>query len=798
MHAPGSGLIGTPHPRLEDPRLLTGRGQYLDDHAPAGCVHAVFVRSEHAHAEILAIDVSPALAATDVLDVLTASDLDALGLGDLWPNARTNPHTGEPFRFEPMPVLARGRVRYVGEPVACVVACSRDAAADAAALVDIDYAPIAAAATMTSALAADAPAICAAAPGNLCMDWFTTAPREDEDAVDRAFAEAAHVVSLDCHNHRIAAQPMECRGALGEFDAQTRRYTLTLASQNVHSMRDHLRGALGQSQPVHGGAPARKSFPDLRVLARDVGGGFGSRNFVYPEYAAVLVAAERLGRPVKWVASRSEACMSDHPARDATLKVSLALTAEGRFLAMRADALFNAGGYMTGVACGVPTGQYMAAPSTVYDIARVALRLRVVLTNTVPIGVTRGPGFAETVDPLERLIDKAARELDIDRLELRRRNFVRTARMPWRNAAGTRIDSGDFQACLDKALAHADVGGFAARAAEARERGRLRGYGVACHIKGTGGSPEENVHFGFDFNEGAGERSERLVFTTGTQAIGQGHETSFRQIVATLFGVPMSAVAYRAGDTALIPFGGGHGSSRATFMASQAMVYAAKAVIAKGRRVAADLFEASPGDVRFESGEFYVDGTDLRAGLFDVAREARALGSSLDTYQHTIRDELTWPNGCHVAEVEVDVETGQVELLRYTTADDHGVMVNPMLVSGQAHGAIMQGAAQALLEQVQYAPDGQLLTGSFLDYAMPRAADLPPLDLHFCPTRCTTNPLGVKGAGEPGAIAGFPAVQNAIAHALDVSPDALRGAATPNRVWALMQRSAVPSVDTGT
>jgi len=778
--------IGESVVRIEDARLLRGAGEYLDDRGTDGVLYGSVVRSVYAHAKLASIDTAVARSMPGVVDVFTGADLASLGIGPIMPNAQAHPQTGEPFHFDPMPILATETVRYVGEPVAFVVAQSRNLAADAAAAVEIDYIALDALASLEAAGAVGAPQLSDDVPGNLCLDWRTS----DGTDIAAAFAAAAHVVRVDLHNHRILAQPMEPRGAEGEFDSSTGDYLLTLASQNLHSMRDHVTRSLMAGRESDQQADAdtqqiplpRAADARVRVRARDVGGGFGSRNFVYPEYVMVLVAAHRAGRPVRWVATRSEGCISDHQARDVKIEAALALNAQGQFLALKTDAVFSAGAYMTGVACGVPTGQYLSAPTAVYDIPLVDQRIRVLLSNTVPIGVTRGPGFAETVDPIERLIDKAAFECGFDRVQLRRSNLVSTTRMPWTNVAGTRIDSGDFKACLEGALTHSGYAELSARKRQSVAAGRLRGYGLACHIKGTGGAPEENVSFSF--------RDDAMVFTTGTQAIGQGHETSFRQICTHLLGLPPEQIEYRAGDTDLLPIGGGHGSSRATYMASMAMSYAASSVIAKGKVVAAQYLEAALADIEFVHGSFAVKGTDKRLGLLEVAAQAQRDGHSLDTYQHTIRDALTWPNGCHVAELEVDPQTGEVFLLRYTAVDDHGTLINPLLVQGQAHGAIMQGAAQALMEQAHYdASSAQPLTGSFLDYAMPRAMDFPHFDVSFSNTPCTTNPLGVKGAGEPGAIAGYPAVANAIADAIGVAPDSLTGAASAFRVWQLLRQA---------
>ncbi len=746
--------IGDRATRLEDERLVRGRGQYLEDLQIGGCLHAVVLRSPHAHALISRIDVERARSMPGVVLVWTAEDLDGRGIKPLLPSARVNAYTNQEFVFDAMPALARDKVRYVGEGIAWVVAADVETARDAAEAIAVDYTPLPA--VMNLASATETPAISDDVPDNCCLAWNFGDHAQTEDA----FATAAHVVSVSLHNHRIAAQPMENRAALAYPAMDDGQLVLRLASQNVHVMRDHVARSL--NLPSSG----------VRVIAEDVGGGFGSRNFPYQEYVLTAAAARELAQPVRWVNERAEGCATDHPSRDVQTDASLALDSNGQFLGLRVRSRFNAGAYMTGVACGVPTFQYAAAPTSVYLIGTFAVDLDVALTNTTPIGVTRGPGFAETIDPIERLIDKAARVMQIDRFELRRRNVVPASMMPWTNAMGTTFDSGDFAACLahvEQRLRDLDV---------AVSEHEVTGVGIACHIKGTGGSPEENISYAFN--------DEQVIFTTGTQAIGQGHETSFRQIVTSLLGVTAEQIVYQAGDTNKIPKGGGHGSSRATFMASTAMSRAADIVVEKALPIAANMLEADVTDVEFVDGAFVVVGTDRSFPLLAVATEARKQGQSLDTYYHFERDALTWPNGCHAAVVALDQDTGRVRLLHYLTADDHGVMVNPMLVEGQSHGAIMQGVSQALLEQLQYDQSGQLLTGSYMDYAMPRADDLPEFDTHFLPTRCTTNPVGVKGAGEPGAIAGYPAVANAIADALHqhgCEEGDLRGIASSQAIW---------------
>jgi carbon-monoxide dehydrogenase large subunit len=759
--------IGDAPKRREDARFVTGSGVYLDDLAFEEVAHAVVLRSPHAHALIEGIDAEAARAAPGVLAVLTAADARSDGLLALRPYVEANVQTGAPFAFAPQPLLAVGKVRHVGEPVALIVADTRDRALDAAEQVIVTYASLPAVTTAAAARAADAPEIAAEVAGNVCFEWRTG----DAAAVDAAFATAAHLVRLRLDNHRVVTNPIEPRGAVGAYEARDRRYTLHVSSQNIHINRDHVARALGVP-------PA-----SVRLVAPDVGGGFGAKNFAYAEHALVLWAARRVGRPVKWIATRSEGFLSDHQARDHQAEAALALDAEGRFLALRVFSVANVGAYLSGATGAVQTSNYVHLPGTVYAIPAIDLSIAAVLTNTAPIGVTRGPGFAESVNIMERLIDAAARQCGFDRVALRRANMFPADAMPITNAFGFTVDSGTFGETFDRALARADVAGFPARRLASEARGRLRGLGFAYHIKGTGGPPHENVDIRF-------ETDGTVSLITGTQTIGQGHETTFPQILVDRLGLRNDRIRLRQGDTDLIPAGGGHGSSRSTYMGGTAIWRASDAIIAKGARIAANALEAAEADIRFADGRFVVAGTDRSVGLLDVADMARDAGAPLDTFHGWTRDALTFPNGAHVVEVEIDRDTGEVVLSRYTAVDDYGVLVNPMIAAGQVHGAIAQGAGQALLEQAVYdAQSGQLLAGSFMDYALPRADDLPSFDIGCNATRCTTNPLGVKGCGEGGAIAAYPAITNAILDALaTIGVTGFDGPATPSRIWQATRR----------
>ena len=758
--------IGDAPKRREDLRFVTGHGRYLDDIAFENLAHAVVLRSPHAHARIARIDTTAARAAPGVLAVLTAAEAAADGLSALRPGAETNTVAGEPFLFEPQPLLAADKVRHVGEAVALIVAQTRDQALDAAELVAIDYETLPAVTTTEAARAPGAPLVTDKAPGNLCLDWR----HGDREAVDTAFAKAKHVVRLALDNHRVVTNPMEPRGIVGTYDAATGRYTAHVSAQSIHVTRDFTARALGVKRE------------QVRFVAPDVGGGFGAKNFVYPEHALLLWAAKRGGRPVKWIATRSEVFLADHAGRDQHAEASLALDANGKFLALRVQSEANLGAYLAGSSASVQTFQYAFLPGTVYAIPAVDLHVLGVFTNTAPIGVLRGPGYAEANNIIERLIDEAARQCGFDRIELRRMNLVPTQAMPMVNAVGNQVDSGAFPETFERALAAADIAGFAARRALSAGRGKLSGLGLAYHIKGTGGNPSENVDIRF-------ETDGSVSLITGTQHIGQGHETTFPQILADKLGVPNERIKLKQGDTDLIAHGGGHGSSRATYMGGTAIFRAADEIILKGTRIAAEMLEAAEADINFADGDFVVAGTDRRVPLLNVAAKARELGNLLDTYHFWTREWMTFPNGTHVVEVEIDPDTGRVTLERYTAVDDYGVMVNPMVVSGQAHGAIAMGTGQALLETAVYDTEGQVLAASFMDYAMPRADDLPSFSLGFNSTRCTTNPLGVKGCGEAGAIAAFPAIHNAIRDALaPLGGKQFDGPATPALVWQAMQK----------
>ena len=754
--------IGDSPRRSEDTRFLAGHGRYIDDLSFKDLAHAFVLRSQHAHARIGAINTKKAARLPGVQAILTGTDQDAAGISPMEPNVTENFRNGEPFVYTPQPHLAVDDVRYVGQPVALVIARTVDEARDAAELIEVDYEPLSSVTTTKAALKDE---------GNVILRWEFGDPK----ATENAFRRAAHIVKLELHNHRIITSSIEPRGCVGHYDAKSDGYTLHVSGQQLHTGRDTIAAALG--------VEANR----IRVIAPDVGGGFGVKNIPYGEYVLMLWAARVAGCPVKWINERSDGFISDHQARDHIADAELALDSDGNFLALRVASWANLGAYLCGGSGRVCTDQYAALPSSIYEVPNVQLTIGAVVSNTVPVGVTRGPGFAESINIIERLIDGAALEMNVGRAELRQRNLVKS--VPFTSSTSTPVDSGQFSDNLNAAMQRSE--GFETRRKQSEARGLIRGLGFAYHIKGTGGAPEEKVELTFGVDD-------TVTLTTGTQSTGQGHETSFPQIISDLLGVPFECIRYRHGDTGLISKGGGHSSSRATYMGGTAIFLAIEKIIEKGLPLAANALETAESDITFTDGEYRVAGTDLAIDIRSIARMARDSGMrsetgdvGLDTPQEFEREFKTFPNGCHVAEVEIDPDTGKTSVVRYTAVDDYGVMVNPVLVSGQVHGAITQGIGQALLEKAVYDDfTGQLISGSFMEYAMPRADDLPAFDVVFNGVPCTTNPLGVKGCGEAGAIAAYPAVSNAIIDALaPYNVNGFDGPATPERIWRLIHDS---------
>ena len=759
--------------RSEDEPLLRGQGRFTEDVGVPGQAHAVFVRSPEGHAEIRRVDATRARAMPGMLGVFTGQDLHAAGLGAIPPLVSFPGRGGAPMCAAAMPPLAVERARYVGEPLALVVADTHAQAQDAAEAVDLELAPLPAASDVERALAGGAPQLWPAAPGNIAFDWTDG----DAAAVEVAFRRAAHVARVRLLDTRVAPSAMEPRAAIGQWDASTERYTLVASTQGVAVVRRLL------AEDVF-----KIPLGKLRVLTHDVGGGFGMKVQPYAEYAALLYAARALGRPVKWAATRLESFLADTHGRDGVLEGELALDGDGRFLALRARTLVGIGAYVSTFAAVFATNNTKNCLSSVYAIPAIQIDVKMVLTNASPLGPYRGAGRPEALYLIERLIDTAAREMGRDRVELRRRNLIPPSAMPYRAATGQVYDSGEFEAALDQALALADWSGFPARRAAAERAGRLRGIGLACFLEVAGGILDETVELRF-------EADGTVAMRTGVQAMGQGHLTTFPPLVAARLGIAVSAVRLVEGDSDVVPAGTPSVASRSLMMAGSAAALACDAVIDRGRRLAAHLFEAAPADVQFAGGQFRVAGTDRAIGIVELARRARdlprlpaELAGALDASAKFVSPQMSFPNGCHVTEVEIDPDTGAVAVVGYAAVDDVGTIMHAPIVEGQVHGGIAQGLGQVLGEQVVYDERGQLLTASFMDYMLPRAADLPALQVSHHSVPCATNPLGVKGAGESGVAGSLPSAVNAVLDALEGhGVHHLDLPMTAHRVWAALQ-----------
>ncbi len=744
-------FIGQSTRRLEDHRFLTGRGIFIDDVNDAGQAWACVVRSPHAHALINQIDSS---GATGVLGIYTHEDIADLGLMP----CGTQVATVAPMIVPPRPALANGRVRFVGDPVAFVVAETPAAARDAAEQVVVDYTPLPCVVDAAAALQPGAPSLWDT--GNQSFRF----QRGDPAAVQAAFAAAAHIVEVDVVNNRLVIAPMETRGAIGRWDGGV--FDLFVSAASVHAIRDHLADSI-----------FRCPRDTIRVSAPDVGGGFGIKNCLYPEWVMLLWAARRLGRPVKWIEDRAEDFLSAAQGRDNISHGRLALDADGRFLALEVSTIAGLGAYMSAGGPGSSTNAPAAAMGGGYVIPAIFMDVRASFTNTAPLDAYRGAGKPEANYLIERLIEAAASQCRFDPVALRRRNLIMA--FPYQKALGTTVDCGRFASNVDDVLGLSDHAGFAQRLAGSRAKGLLRGIGVACFLETARGAPNEGAEIRFG-DDGI------VTLLVGTQSNGQGHETSYPQIAADLLGLPLAQFRYMQADTAEIPEGNGHGGARSMHMGGAALHNAAQQVIAKGKPVAARLLQAQPDEVNFASGRYTAG--KRAVDLLTVARD-----TSLDTYVWNLLDIITFPNGCHVAEVEVDPETGELTLDRYTAVDDYGTLINPLLTVGQVQGGVAQGIGQALTERTVYDPNsGQLLSGSFADYQIPRAIDLPDLDITLTGVPTKANPLGVKGSGQAGAIAAPQTVIAAILNALaPLGVTHIDMPATPERVWLAIQKAKV-------
>ena len=763
--------------RIEDDALLRGRGRFGDDVRPEGAAAAVFVRAPHAHARIGAIDVAAATAMPGVLAVITGADLAGENFATLSQAVPLPGRDGKMAVSPHRPVLASERALHVGEPVALVIAETLAAAQDAAERVSVDYEPLAAVTDASAALASGAPQLWPQAPGNVAFDWSAPADADGSNAaeIERIFTSAPHRARVELVNQRLVAASLEPRVATASYDRASGTFSLRAGTQGVASIRNQLAQTM------------RIEPEELRVVTEDVGGGFGMKASTYPEYVPLLCAARQIGRPVHWAATRAEAFVSDNQGRASVWSVELALDERGKFLALRVDGVANVGAYMTLVAHFCATLHISGCLPAVYDIPRASVRSRCVFTNTVPVGPYRGAGRPEANYLLERVIDEAARVTGIDPAKLRRRNLIPAKRMPYVTPFGNSYDSGDFPAIFDEALAQADYAGFAARRRASRKAGRLRGIGLACYLEIAGAFPEEAASVAFP---GGG----RVAIGIGASPQGQGHLTVFRRVAAEQLGVPESAVTVLHGDSARDVPGFGAVASRSAMMIGGAIVRAVEAMLEKGKRVAALLLQANEAEVEYRGGAFHVANTGRSVTLFDAAERAVELkrqgviAEDLDS-KGQVKAPPSFPNGCHVAEVEIDESTGAVEIVRYTAVDDCGRVLDPVIVEAQIHGGVAQGIGQALGEHAIYdSESGQLLTGSFMDYAMPRATDLPAFAVAHHAVPCRTNPLGVKGTGEAGTTAAPPAVLNAITNALpDPAAAKLQMPASAEAVWQALR-----------
>jgi len=775
------GNIGQPVKRREDQRFLTGKGRYTDDIHRQGELHAYFLRSPHAHATVKSIDSSGAKG-PDVVAIFTGADMAADKVGSLPCGWTVTDRHGQPHKAPPHFPLVRDKVRYVGDHVAVVLATSHAAAKDAAEKIEVDYEVLPA--NVDTAKYAGAPQVHAEAPGNLCYDWVLG----DEAAIKQAFAGAHHVARLDLVNNRLIPNAMEPRAAIAEFDSGTDEYVLWSTSQNPHLLRLILCAFVL-------GIPETK----LRVIAPDVGGGFGSKIYAYAEETVCLWAAKKVGRPVRWTAERSESFLADAHGRDHVTHVEMAMDKDGKFLGLKVDTIASMGAYLSNFATCIPTYLYATLLAGQYTTPVVYCNVKAVFTNTAPVDAYRGAGRPEATYLLERIVEVAAREMKMDPAELRRKNFIQPSQFPYQTPVALVYDTGNYEASLDEALKMIDYKGFPARKAASKAKGKLRGIGFSSYIEACGIAPSAvvgSLGAGVGLWESAQVRfnaTGTVTVLTGSHAHGQGHETTFAQLVADQLGIPYENVDVVHGDTGRIPMAMGTYGSRSLAVGGSAIVRACNKVIEKGKKIAAHLLEAAVEDIEFKNGQFTVAGTDKSKTMAEVAFTAYVphkypadLEPGLDETAFYDPLNFTYPAGTHIAEVEIDPDTGVTTIVDWVAVDDFGNVINPMIVEGQVHGGIAQGVGQALLENCVYDLDsGQLTTGSYMDYCMPRADDLPSFKVGMTVSACTHNPLGVKGCGEAGAIAAPPALMNAITDALGIRH--MDMPASPEKVWRAAQ-----------
>ena len=776
--------IGASVRRKEDFRFLTGSGHYTDDLNRPAQTHACFVRSPHAHAALKGVNATAARAAPGVIAVLTGADMEADGVGSIPCGWTVTDRHGEPHKAPPHFPLVRDKVRYVGDHVAVVIAESASQAKDAAELVEVDYAELPANVLPARATGDGTALVHDEAPSNLCYDWELG----DVAAVDEAIAKAHHVAKLDLINNRLIPNAMEPRAAIGEYDPGMESYTLYSTSQNPHLLRLLLCAFIL-------GLPESK----VRVVAPDVGGGFGSKIFSYAEETVCLWAAKKVGRPVKWTAERSESFMSDAHGRDHVTHVELALDENGKFTALKVESTANMGAYLSNFATCIPTYLHATLLAGQYTTPIVYCNMKAVFTNTSPVDAYRGAGRPEASYLLERIVETAAREMGIDPVELRKRNFVPPDAFPYQTPVALTYDSGQYELAMNEAVKLIDYEGFPARRKDSEARGKLRGIGFSAYIEACGIAPSAvvgSLGAGVGLWESGQVRfnpTGSVTIYTGSHSHSQGHETTFAQLVSDRLGVPIEQIEVVHGDTASVPFGMGTYGSRSLAVGGSALARACDKIVEKGKKIAAHLMEASVDDVEFEAGTFRVAGTDKTKAIAEIAFTAyvphnypEGVEPGLDETAFYDPLNFTYPAGTHICEVEVDPETGVVEIVDWAAVDDFGTVVNPLIVEGQVHGGIAQGVGQALIEGCVYDPEsGQLLTGSYMDYAMPRADDLPSFRVGMTHTPCPHNPLGVKGCGEAGAIAAPPALINAVTDALGIKH--MDMPATPEKVWRAAQ-----------
>jgi carbon-monoxide dehydrogenase large subunit len=761
--------IGQPVLRSEDPKLLTGRGEYTDDFSAVGQAYAVFLRSPVAHGNIVKLDTSAAAAAPGVIAVHTGEDLRADDVKDIPCPIGVKSRDGSSAVVPPRPAMAVGQVKHVGDPVAVVIAETPAQARDAVELIVLDITDLPAVSDPVSAVKDGAPSVWDDAPNNVCLDFQWG----DDDAVEKAFVAAAHVTRIELTNTKIVVNAMEPRATVAQYDPATEKFTLHVGTQGVTGFRGAMANMMGTT-------------PDkMRVISKEVGGSFGMKGSAFNESIVALHAARKLGRPVKWTADRSESFLSDHHGRAMTFELAMALDKDANFLALRVDGVGDLGAYLTAMGPWPSTMVVSRNIISVYKTPAISYNVKAVFTNTVPTGPYRGAGRPESKFFLERLIDRAAEEIGMDRIEIRRRNMISPDMLPHATPVDLTYDSGEFETIMDMCLDRADYAGYAARKQASEAAGKRRGIGIAPYLETTAGPGTELADIRF-------EEDGSVTLVTGNKDFGMGHATPFAQVLSAQLGIPFEAINLVQWDSDEMSEGaGGSGGSRSMIAASGAIVECSSVIIDNGKKFAGHVLEAAVEDIEFANGVFSVAGTDRNIGIISLAEKARSITGTSDdlpdSLSHKVNHNtapISFPNGCHVAEIEIDPDTGDIGIDRYTVVDDFGVVVNPLIVEGQVHGGIAQGIGQVLFEDTVYDADGQLLTGTYMDYTLPRADEIAHIDFTTHAVPCKTNPLGVKGCGEAGNGGAYPVIYNAIMDAIDGNGGKEIGIpATPHRIW---------------